>query len=112
MRFINFQEKTKVNFNKLKTQLKGLGTKIDSLREMLLNVSNMCCILYIFVILTTHFKIYSYILCNFILKTRGMSHTVLKWKNEMDFKSKLEKFETLGKAMIGRLKWTMYLMKH
>lgn len=41
-----------------------------------------------------------------------MSHIVLKWKNEIEIKSKLEKFETLGKAMIGRLQWMMYLMKH
>lgn len=28
---------------------------IDGLRKLLLDVSNICCILYIFVILTTHF---------------------------------------------------------
>ena len=58
MMFINFQEKTQANFNEVKTELKEIGSKIDGLSELLLDVSNMCYILYFFIKPTTHFKIY------------------------------------------------------
>ena len=48
MMLINFQEKTEANFNEVKTKLKEIGSKIDGLSELLLDVSNMCYILYFF----------------------------------------------------------------
>ena len=42
MMLINFQEKTEANFNEVKTKLKEIGSKIDGLSELLLDVSNMC----------------------------------------------------------------------
>ena len=42
MMFINFQEKIEANFNEVKTELKEIGSKIDGLSELLLDVSNMC----------------------------------------------------------------------
>ena len=42
MMFINFQEKTEADFNKVKTELKEIGSKIDGLSELLLDVSDMC----------------------------------------------------------------------
>ena len=58
MMFINFQEKIEANFNEVKTELKEIESKIDGLSELLLDVSNMCQILYFFIKPTTHFKIY------------------------------------------------------
>ena len=34
IRFINFQEKMKANFNEVRTQLKELESKIDGLKEL------------------------------------------------------------------------------
>ena len=42
MMFINFQEKTEANFNEVRVELKEVGSKIDGLTKLLLDVSNMC----------------------------------------------------------------------
>ncbi|RVX16327.1 hypothetical protein CK203_014461 [Vitis vinifera] len=70
MMFINFQEKTKANFNEVKTELKEIGSKIDGLSELLLDIRN------------PRSEPYN--------ATMGNDMT-------MDFKSKLGKFETSGK---------------
>ncbi|XP_034698995.1 uncharacterized protein LOC117924483 isoform X3 [Vitis riparia] len=40
MMFINFQEKTEANFNEVRAELKKIGSKIDGLRKLLLDVGN------------------------------------------------------------------------
>ena len=106
MEFVKFRQSSELNFNHLKKEIEGLNLKMDELKQLLLEVSDMFTCLNFLILQCFDICVFSYLLllggvCNFRLRVR-MRNTVCM---TLDSENLVQKKMITIWALISRLEF-------